>query len=174
MSQPVEPVDPDPSSDLPAPSGLPMPPPPAVPPPPPAATAERAERPVVWAVAAGAVVAALSTMMAWFDVGGVVRADGFDVPFVFLFDRRRFDDSAFTIGAVLVGLAALALLAAFVPAARTMGRIMGVLIIAIGAAFGAQLIGLANESFMSITDLSGLGPAVAIAGGVTVLVTSRP
>jgi hypothetical protein len=64
-------------------------------------------------------------------------------------------------------------LAAFVQPARVMGRIMGVLLLAIGVAFGVQLIQLANEGDISLTDVAGWGPVGVIIGGVLVAITSR-
>ncbi len=133
----------------------------------------RAPQAVAWGAVIGAALAGVSTMLAWFDFGGVVSANAFDVPFAFLFDRNTFDESTISVGLVTVVIAALALLAAFVQPARVMGRIMGVLLLLVGAAFGVQLIQLANEGDISITDIAGWGPVGVIIGGVLVLVTSR-
>lgn len=146
-----------------------------MPPPPPTvgAAASAAGPSVAWGTVIGAVLAGLSTMLAWFDFAGIISVNAFDVPFVFLFDRNTVDDSNISVGLIAVIVAALALLAAFVQPARVMGRMMGVLLLAIGVAFVVQIIQLANEGDVSATDLVGFGPVVTIAGGVMVLVTSR-
>jgi hypothetical protein len=133
----------------------------------------RAQQAIAWGTVLGAVLAGVSTMLAWFDFGGVVSANAFDVPFAFLFDRNTFDESTLSVGLITVAVAALALLAAFVQPARVMGRIMGVVLLAVGVAFGVQLIQLANEGDISLTDVAGWGPVGVIIGGVLVAITSR-
>jgi Protein of unknown function (DUF2510) len=177
-----EPVSPTISSPVPPPpppgaapgaateGALPMPPPP---PPPPAPPPPKVEPAIVWGTVIGAVIAGVSAFLAWFDFGGLLSVGAFDVPFVFLFDRETFSDADFSVGIVVVGLSALALLAAFVKPARLMGRMMGVLLVAVGAMFGAQVIQLANEGDLSITDVAGFGPVATIIGGVMVLITSH-
>jgi hypothetical protein len=128
---------------------------------------------IAWGTVVGAMLAGASTLLAWFDFGGVVSIKAFDVPFAFLFDRHTVSDSDLSVGLVTVVVAALALLAAFVQPARVMGRIMGVLLLAIGVAFGVQLIQLANEGDISLTDVAGWGPVGVIIGGVLVAITSR-
>jgi hypothetical protein len=176
IAHPVSPTNlppvPPPSQPA-ADGGIPMPPPPPSPPAPMAPSPTRTPQTVAWGTVLGAVIAGLSTLLAWFDFGGVISVNAFDVPFTFLFDRTSFDASSMTVGLVTVLVAAFAVFAAFVPPARLMGRIMGVLLLSIGAAFGVQMIQLANEGDVSLTDLAGFGPVGVIVGGVLVLVTSR-
>lgn len=173
IAHPVSPTNEPPIPPPPPPGAtggaIPMPPPP--PPMVPAPT--RAPQAVAWGTVIGAVLAGASTLLAWFDFGGLVSINAFDVPFVFLFDSDTVSDSSISVGLVTVFVAALALLAGFVQAARLMGRMMGVLLIMVGAAFGVQVIQLANEGDISLTDLAGFGPVGVIVGGMLVLVTSR-
>lgn len=173
IAHPVSPTNEPPIPPPPPPGAgggaIPMPPPP----PPPVAAPTRAPQAVAWGTVIGAVLAGVSTLLAWFDFGGVISVNAFDVPFVFLFDRNTLSDSAISVGLVTVFVAGLALLAGFVQPARLMGRMMGVLLLMIGAAFCVQLIQLANEGDISLTDLAGFGPVGVIVGGTLVLITSR-
>jgi drug/metabolite transporter superfamily protein YnfA len=139
--------------------------------PPPAAAAVSAGLSVGWITLIGAVVAGVSTLLNWLDLG-FTSANGFDVPVAFLVDYKTVADSSFTVGLVALVLAVVALAAAFVrqPAMRIAARVAGGLLVLVGLAYMVQMYRVADTADVSLSDLMGVGPLVAIVGGVTVLV----
>ena len=123
---------------------------------------------------AGAVIAALSAPLDWLDTG-FVGANGFDVPAVFLIDKTTSSDSSFSVGLVVLVLAAAALFAGLVhsPGTRALGRIAGGLLVSVGVMYTFQLYGLADDLDSEITDLIGFAPLLAVVGGALVAATSK-
>lgn len=130
-----------------------------------------AARPAIgWFTLAAAAAAGLSSVLHWLDsrYGSV---GGFDVPFKFLFDYKTAADSAFTVGLVVLIVAVSAAVPAFVraPALRVASRVAGALLVVIGVLYSVQLYRSADLVDMSLLDVLGIGPVLAIAGGLGVL-----
>lgn len=125
---------------------------------------------VGWITLAAAAAAGLSSVLHWLD-SSFGSVGGFDVPFKFLFDYKTAADSAFTVGLVVLILALSAAVPAFVraPALRVASRVAGALLVVIGVLYSVQLYRSADLVDMSLTDVLGIGPVLAIAGGLGVL-----
>jgi hypothetical protein len=122
----------------------------------------------------GAVIGGLSAPLSWIDAGNS-SVNGFDVPAAVLVDYTTNSDSGFSVGLLVLVLAAAALLSAFVrqPATRLAARVAGSGLIAVGAVYVVQLYRAADRSGASLSDVMGLAPFVAIIGGVVVTVAAR-
>jgi hypothetical protein len=126
---------------------------------------------VGWGTLAGAAVAGLSVVLNWLDAPGS-SGNAFDVPVAFLADYTTDAGTSFNVGLVVLVLAAVALASAFIrqPAWRLVGRVAGSALVVIGVAYVIQLYRLADAASVSVSDILGVAPFAAIAGGATVLV----
>jgi len=137
----------------------------------PVPAASTTTRPVGVITLVGALAAVVGAFLDWLssDFGS---ANGFDVPFSFLYDYKSAVDSSFSVGWIVILLAVSSGASALVrhPMFRLRGRIAGGLLAVVGGVYLFQLSRLADLADVSLTDVVGPGPFVALAGGITVLV----
>jgi hypothetical protein len=130
-------------------------------------------RPVRTLPAVGAVAIVLSAFLPWVR-GALGSANSFDVSARFLFDYGGTGSPE--LAWVILGLAALALVVAFVKGVGPLGILVGLAAIAAGGLFLLQLyrgITDGGGALSDVLDVASISPLLTIAGGVLVLVGAR-
>ena len=113
----------------------------------------------------------VGAFISWLSFGG--SSNAFDVPVQFLYDYQTTAGDDVSVGLLIVVVAVLVGVLDVVPAFGgrvLLVRVLGLLLIALSAAFFIQLFIAANDLDISVRDIYELGPFLTAAGGLVVLV----
>ena len=121
--------------------------------------------------AIGAVVTMVALQMTWLTAGVTGRADAFVVPFSFLWQGMDANESAFTIGRVLMVVALIGLFAVPLRATRNVRGVAGFVLLFTSLVYAVQVARWDTKVIASLTF--GIGTLVAIAGALLLLVEKK-